>query len=150
MHVWPPALQIFGWLAGQRQHWGFWYGLFWQIAVLATAWANNSAKGSWGKTQFVCLIKAKELTRRHLHAYPWLIACMYLSQKQSSSLSSLYHHHHHHAKSCMGQGDVARNQDVIAPDGGASSIPVLFALHPSWPRNWQYLLNSCIHAIHKA
>ena len=61
---------------------------FEQAAVLATAWANNAELKALGAKHSLCVIKSKKLTRRHLHAYPWLIACMYMSKKT-----------HHHA--CM-------------------------------------------------
>ena len=48
-------LQIFGWLAGQRQHWGFWYGLFWTGSCPRDNMGQQRrAKSSWSKTQFVC------------------------------------------------------------------------------------------------
>ena len=41
---------------------------FEQAAVLATAWANNEDLRALGAKHSLCVIKARQLSRRHLHA----------------------------------------------------------------------------------
>ena len=71
---------------------------FEQASLLATAWANNEDLRALGAKHSLCVIRSRQLSRRHLHARN-----VYDASTVSFSQRLFF------VKSCIGRGDITRN-----------------------------------------